>query len=43
VDHIRKEIQLNFNEVELKDSFFQIWAQQQTEKLNFISVDHSVS
>jgi len=43
VEHVRKEIQLNYNEVELKDSYFQIWSQQQTEFYNFLSVDHSVS
>jgi len=28
VDHIRKEIQLNYNEVELKDSYFMILAEK---------------
>lgn len=25
VEHIRKEVHLNYNEVELKDSYFLIW------------------
>ena len=40
-ENIRKEIQLNYNEVELKDSFFLIWEEHQTEESNFISLDHT--
>ena len=37
--NIRKEVQLNYNEVELKDSHFLIWDEVQQEEHNFISVE----
>ena len=37
--NIRKEVQLNYNEVELKDSHFLIWDEYQTDTHNFISVE----
>ena len=41
VEHVRKEISLNYNEVELKDAYFMFWAEHQTENHNFLSVDSS--
>lgn len=34
----RKEVQLHYNEVELKDSHFRFWDEYQTENFNFISI-----
>ena len=38
-DNLRKDVQLNYNEVELYDSYFRVWDQQQVEENNFLSID----
>ena len=40
-NNIRKEVKLNYNLVQLKDSYFQIWDQLQTDENNFLSVETS--
>lgn len=37
-----KEVQLNYNEVELKDSFFLMSDSLQSENYNFLSVDRVI-
>ena len=42
VEHIRKEVKLNYNEVELKDSYFYL-DKIQAEFYNFLSVENTAS
>ena len=42
-NNLRKDVQLNYNEVELYDSYFRVWDQQQVEENNFLSIDTVMS
>lgn len=41
INNLFKEVKLNYNEVQLKDSYFHVWDRYQTEENNFLSVETS--
>ena len=38
-DQVQKEVMLNYNEVDIKDSYFHMWDTYQTDSYNFLSLD----